>query len=191
MTTHNVMKYGHLLLHRATLIIERFSSTLSLIVLLVLSILFPIVIFPLHGIGEIRLLDLHFSYGPDQVYEHLSILGAKGRIAYARMALTSDLLFPISYSFALSVALMLVLRKLFRADSQFRHLCLFPFLIVIADWCENLCLAFLTLTFPDRADTIICFASAFTSLKWMLVILTISILLLGITFWVINNSRGQ
>jgi len=159
--------------------------------LLVLSILFPIVIFPLHGIGEVRLLDLHFSYGPDQVYEHLSVLGAKGRIAYARMALTSDLLFPISYSLALSVALMLVLRKLFRTDSQFRHLSLFPFLIVIADWCENLCLAFVTLTFPDRADTVIVFASTSTSLKWILVILTISMIMLGITFWVRRNIRGQ
>ena len=159
--------------------------------LLLLSILFPIVIFPLHGIGEIRLLDLHFSYGPDQVYEHLSIIGAKGRIAYARMALTSDLLFPISYAFTLSVALMLILSKLIRTDSQLRHLCLFPFLIVIADWCENLCLAFVTLTFPDRADTIIVFASTSTSLKWVLVILTISIMMLGIFFWVIRDIRGQ
>lgn len=156
-----------------------------------LSILFPVVIFPFHDIGEITLLDLHFSYNPDQVYEHLSMLGTKGRSAYARMALTSDLLFPVSYSLALSVALMLVLRKLILPESRFRYLCLFPFLIVIVDWCENLSLAFVTRTFPERANTIISFASVFTSLKWTLVVLTTLMLVLGLTVWATKSIRGR
>ena len=156
-----------------------------------LSILFPVVIFPLHGIGEITLLDLHFSYNPDQVYEHLSMLGRKGRSAYARMALTSDLLFPVSYSLTLSVALMLVLRKLVLPDSRFRHLCLFPFLIVIVDWCENLSLAYVTRIFPERANTIVSFASVFTSLKWTLVVLAIIVLVMGVTFRAANSLRGR
>ncbi len=179
------------LLQQATLIIERISSTPLLVVLTILSILFPVLIFPLHGIGEIRLLDLHFSYNPDQVYEHLSILGAKGRSAYSRMALTSDLLFPVSYSLALSIALMLVLRKLCRPVNRFRYLCLFPFLIVIVDWCENLSLAFVTHTFPDRVDTIINFASVSSSLKWTLVILTTLMLVLGVIIWTISSIRDR
>ena len=157
--------------------------------LLAISILFPVVIFPLHGLSDIRLLDLHFSYDPDQVYQHLSMLGAEGRISYRRMALTSDLLFPVSYSLAMSVALMLVLRKLFRPDSRFRYLCLFPFLIVLTDWCENLSLAFVTYSFPERADTLISFASVFTSLKWMLVVSAILMLLVGVIIWTLTIIR--
>jgi len=173
------------------LFIERFAGIPSLVVLLAISILFPVVIFPLHGLNDIRLLDLHFLYDPDQVYQHLSMLGAEGRNSYCRMALTSDLLFPVSYSLAMSVALMLVLRKLFLPDSRFRYLCLFPFLIVIIDWCENLSLAFVTYSFPERADTLIGFASVFTSLKWMLVVSSILMLLTGISFWSIMFIRER
>lgn len=148
-------------------------------------------IFPLHGIGDIKLLDLHLSYSPDQVSEHLTRLGAEGRSAYARMALSSDLIFPVSYTLALSVALLLVLRKLSPPDSRIRQLCLFPFLILIVDWGENLSLALITRSFPERADTLIRFASALTSLKWTLVVLTVLMLSLAATNWAANSIRGK
>ena len=162
-----------------------------LVVLTLVSVLFPVVLFPLHGIGDIKLLDLYFSYNADQVYNHLAALGAEGRSSYARMALTSDLAFPVSYSLTLSIALMLVLRKLFPSVSRFRYLCLFPFLIVIIDWCENLSLAFVTRAFPVRTDAIISSASFFTSLKWSLVVLTVLLLLATAAFWAVVVVRNR
>ena len=179
------------MLQQSTRFIERISSTPMLVYLTLISALFPAVLFPAYGIGDIKLLDLHFSYSPDLVYKHLAALGEEGRSAYTRMALTSDLVFPVVYSLALSVALMLVLQKLFPPASRFRYLCLFPFLIIIVDWCENLSLAFVTYAFPEPVDWIVNSASFFTSLKWTLVVLTVLMLLTAVTIRIVSSLRGR
>ena len=177
------------LIQYADRFIERIASVPALALFIFLSLLFPAVVFPVHGISDITPLDLHFSYSPDQVYEHLAALGANGRDAYTRMLLTSDLVFPVIYSMALSIALMLVLRKLLPLAST--YLCLFPFMIVISDWFENLNLVFVVRKFPERADVIAGYASSFTSLKWGLVVLTALILLISVAFRVARNIRNR
>jgi len=159
--------------------------------LTIVSAIFPAVLFPAYEIGNIKLLDLHFYYSSFQVYEHLTALGEDGRSAYTCMALSADLVFPVIYSLALSVALMLTLKKLCPPASRFRYLCLFPFLIVIIDWCENLSLAFVVQTFPEQVAWIVSFASFFTSLKWSLVVITVLMLLTAITIQAFNRKSGK
>ena len=146
--------------------IERAASIPVLVLLAVLSTLFPVVLFPA-----------------------LAALAAKGRDDYACMLLTSDMAFPVVYLMALSVALMIILRKLFPPASA--YLCLFPFMIVIADWSENLSLVMVTRRFPEHADVIVRYASSFTSLKWTLVVLTVLILLTSVAFWVARCIRDK
>jgi len=178
---------GHLL-QQAARFIERIASVPVLVALTLLSVLFPAVLFPAQGIGDIKPLDLYFSYSPDQVYQHLAALGVEGRSASIHMALTTDMVFPVVYAMALSVMLALVLRKLLPPASRFRYLCLFPFMIVLADWCENAGLAMVMRTFPEQTDAIVLAASTFTSLKWILIILT----LLGtVTPWAARIIRGR
>jgi len=179
------------LLQPAIRFIGQISSVPVLLALLLLAVLFPTVLFPAHGIGDIRPLDLYFLYSPDMVHEHLVALGADGRRAYIGMALTSDMVFPVIYSMAMAVALMLVLRKLFPSSGRFRYLCLFPSLIIIADWCENLGLASVTRVFPERADAIVRAASFFTSLKWTFIAITVLMLLLATTCWLAKCIRGR
>ena len=183
--------FGGLLLKQASRFIERISSIPVLLALTFVTILFPVVLFPAYGIGDIKLLDLHFSYSSIQVYEHLVALGGEGRSAYIYLVLTSDLAFPVIYSLALSVALMLVLQKLLPTDSRFRNLCLFPFLIVIIDWCENLSLAYVTYIFPESVDWLVSFASFFTSLKWTLVVLTLLMLLTAVIIQTVSGNRNR
>ena len=155
--------------------IDRIASVPALLVLMLLSVLFPVMVFPAHGIGAVRPPDLYFFYSPDQVHDYLAVLGAEGRRAYTRMALTSDLAFPVIYSAALSMALVLFLRKWL--PSARRYLSLFPLLIVIADWGENLFLAVVLAAYPEPLDGVVRIASLFTSLKWVLVALTLLVLL--------------
>lgn len=179
------------MLQQAVRFIKRISSAPTLLALMLVSALFPALFFPLHEIGNIKVLDLYFSYSPDQVYAYLTDLGEDGRRAYTSMALCSDLIFPVIYALALSIALMQVLIKRVPANSQLLSLCLFPFLIVIADWCENLSLAFVTRTFPESADRVVTAASFFTSLKWTLVVLTVLVLLIALAIQIINNIRSK
>jgi len=166
------------LIQQAVRFVERFASVPVLVLLALLSILFPAVLFPALGTGDIKPLDLHLAYSPGQVYEYLDALGATGRSAYIRMLLIPDLAFPVIYTMALSIALMLVLRKLIPLDRL--SLCLFPFMIVIADWFENLSLVIVTREFPGHSDVIAVCASLFTSLKWTLIVLTLLILLASV-----------
>ncbi len=157
-------------------IIDRIATVRVLVILTLLSALFPAVLFPAAGIGDHKPLDLYLSYSPDQAYEYLNGLGAKGRIAYARMELTTDLLFPVVYSLALTVALVTAARRVLSSDSRLQYLRFFPLLIVIADWCENLSLVVVIHAFPDRLDAIVTAASFFTSLKWAFLALTVTML---------------
>lgn len=186
MMTHRFTK--HSLLQRATRFVEQIASVPVLVVLILLSVLFPTVLFPLHDIGDLRPLDLHVSYSPNQAYEYLAALGAEGRRAYTLWALTSDLAFPVFYSMALSVALMLALRRLLPPTG--RRLGLFPFLIVITDWFENLSLVMAARTFPERTDTLIIFASFSTSMKWTLILVTTLMLLAAVIYLTAKGGRG-
>jgi len=147
--------------------------------LVLLSTLFPAVLFPAAGIGDDTPLDLYLCYSPDQAYEYLGGLGAKGRAAYAKMELTTDLLFPVVYSLALTVALVIGARRILSSDSRLQYLRFFPLLIVIADWSENLSLAVVIHAFPDRLDAIATAASLFTSLKWTFLILVVMTLFIA------------
>ena len=173
-------------------IIDRIATVRVLVVLTLLSILFPIVVFPATGLGDVMPLDLYLSYAPGQVYTYLGRLGDNGRIAYARVELTTDLVFPVVYSLGLAVALRMVARKLL-PSGRLQSLCLFPLLIVIADWCENLSLAVVIHAFPARLDMIVNVASFFTSLKWALIILVVMTLFITGAFVVgkqLLDKRG-
>lgn len=146
--------------------LDHIATVRVLVLLILLSTLFPAVIFPLAGIGNNKPLDLYLSYTPDQVYDYLNGLGDKGRIAYAKMESTTDLLFPVVYSLTLTVALIMVARRTLSPDSRLQHLRFFPLLIIIADWCENLCLIVEIHAFPDQHDVIATAAGFFTMLKW-------------------------
>lgn len=176
------------LLQRATRFVEQIASVPVLVVLILLSILFPTVLFPLHEIGDLRPLDLHAIYSPNQAYEYLAALGAEGRRAYTLWALTSDLAFPVVYSMTLSIALMLALRKALPATS--RYLGMLPFLIVIADWFENLSLVMVARAFPERTDTLVIFASFATSMKWTLILVTILILVAAVVYSAASGIRN-
>lgn len=177
------------LLQQPVQFIDRIASVPALLVLMLLSVLFPVVVFPVHGIGDLRPPDLYFHYSPDQVHDYLAVLGAEGRSAYTRMALTSDLAFPVIYSTALSMALMLFLRK--GLPPAGRYLSLFPFLIVIADWAENLTLVMVTRAFPARADAVAGLAGTFTALKWLLIALTVLMLLAAVAFGAVRVMRAR
>jgi hypothetical protein len=87
------------------------------------------------------------------------------------MELTTDLLFPVVYSLALTVALTMGTRRILSSDNRLQYLHFLPLLIVISDWCENLSLAVVIDAFPDRLDAIATAASLFTSAKWTFLIL--------------------
>jgi hypothetical protein len=83
---------------------------------------------------------------------------------------------------------MLALRKALPATS--RYLGMLPFLIVIADWFENLSLVMVARAFPERTDTLVIFASFATSMKWTLILVTILILVAAVVYSAASGIRN-
>jgi hypothetical protein len=104
------------------------------------------------------------------------------------MLLFPDMVFPVVYAAALSVLLVLVLCRYLSPARG--YLCLFPFLIVIADWGENLFLAAVLAAYPESLDGVIRIASLFTSLKWVLVALTLLVLLSVLLVRLAKSARA-
>jgi hypothetical protein len=182
---------GYSLLQKLSGMIDHIATVHVLVVLTLLSALFPTVFFPAAGIGDDAPLDLYLSYSPDQAYEYLGGLGAEGRIAYAKMELTTDLLFPVVYSTALIVALVMATQRILPPDSRLQYLRFFPLLIVIADWGENLSLAVMIRTFPDQFEAVATAASLFTSLKWTFLILVVMTLVTVVALAVRKQFRKR
>jgi hypothetical protein len=176
------------LLEQVAVLVGRFAGVPALLVLAVLAALFPLVLFPACGVGDFIPLDLHFSYTPEQVSIYLAGLGDEGRRSYRCMLLLPDMVFPLVYATALSVQLMLVLCR--RLSTARRYLCLAPYLVVIADWGENLFLATVSGGYPDTLDGLIRIASVFTSLKWTLLALTLLLLFAAILVRLAGSSRA-
>jgi hypothetical protein len=176
------------LLEQAAVLVSRFAGVPALLVLGMLSASFPLVLFPACGIGTFVPLDLHFSYNPEQVSVYLAELGDEGRRSYRCMLLLPDMVFPLVYASALSVLLVLVLCR--HLSAARRYLCLAPYLVVIADWGENLFLATALDAYPDTLDGLIRIASVFTSLKWTLLALTLLLLFAAILVRLAGSSRA-
>lgn len=178
------------LLQRLIRIIDRIATVRVLVLLILLTALFPAVLFPAAGIGNDKPLDLYFSYSPDQVYGYLGGLGAGGRNAYARMELTTDLLFPVVYCLALTVALAIGVRKILPFNNRLGYLYFLPLPVLISDWCENMGLSAVLHAYPDRLDAIIYAASMFTSLKWFFLVLVVFSLGTAGVFTIMRQMRN-
>lgn len=177
-------------LNKSFRFLEHITSLPAVLVLAFVSVLFPLLLFPMYGPGNMELLDLHFSYNSELAYRYLEEIGEKGRNTYLSFALSCDLIFPVFYSLTLSMALLLIVRRLPQTNCIFRYICLFPSFIVVADWFENLNLACVIHAFPKRLDSIAGFASFFTSLKWLLIILTVIMLSVLLVYSIAIGSRG-
>lgn len=168
---------------------KRVSSVPLFLLLTLVSLLFPLVLFPLYGIGDHGFLDLYLFYGPEQVRDYLSALGPAGRAAYISMLLSADLLYPVVYSLALSVALTLLWRERSSIENPRRYWTLLPFAIVLFDWCENLSIAWIARAYPDQTEAMVRVASACTSMKWSLVAFTLLLIVSLLTRALLRRMR--
>lgn len=156
-----------LLWHQA--IIDRLASLRVLGMCFLLTLLFPLLIFPWMGFGDEQPMDRSWSYSARQVYAYLDALGAAGRSEYLRWALSADLVFPVIYSFMLFLALTLACRRTTGCRGWIRKGRYLPLLIIVADWSENVSLAVVAYRYPERLDVMAQAASLFTTTKWMLI----------------------
>lgn len=163
-------------------LILKYASLKSFLLLLGLVLLFNFVVFPslYPANDQLELLDTQIAYSPQKAYTILGEYTATERQTYLVAELTADLIYPILYALSLSFALFLVYKN--------ERLAQFPFWIIVFDYVENFGIASILIYFPHRLPALVHIASMATSIKWILVALTVAFIIYGIVrrqkFWI-------
>jgi nucleoside-diphosphate-sugar epimerase len=104
------------------------------------------------------LLDMRFTYTPDDAYRLFDMLGLEGRQTYLQLLWSVDILIPL-------LSMVFLWAALSRgAFSKWRGLALVG---GVFDYMENIAVASLLLLYPDRADGLVTVAATLTSLKFL------------------------
>lgn len=121
---------------------------------------------------ELNPLDMRFSYSPEKAYQILSEYSDDERSRYILVELTLDILYPIVYSLCISFVLFLLHKS--------TRIAKVPLLLIAIDFAENILIVTLLSYYPTKLPTIVSFASFFTSMKWLLLLICALLLVYGL-----------
>ena len=137
--------------------------------------------------GSDGFLDSTFFPSAEKIFSQVAAYGPDGRPFYATSILTADTLFPIAYTFFLSLLITLLLRRAFDKDSKLQRLNVVPFSAGLFDLLENTCIVILLLSFPAQstlAAGVLTFANGF---KWILLGISVLTLLFAFGAWIFKK----
>jgi len=138
--------------------------------------------------GGLRVLDMRFSYGPEDANLLFEALGTEGRRSYLLMHLIPDMLFPITYGLAFAFTSAWFLVRLFPLDHPLQWLSLTPLISTVADILENLSLAIANWSYPNQIDWLTRAASVLTKIKFGLMPIGVVLLSIMVLLWF---ARGR
>ena len=141
------------------------------------------------GLEDVRLLDLHPGFTPDDAWQLLERLGPEGRVLYQRVELTLDMIYPVIYSLLLVALLVFFFNRVLPTDSLFRRLALLPFAAAVFDVFENTGIALMIQRFPERFDTLASITSVFGLLKWATIALSILFILAALIAFLFQKKQ--
>ena len=169
--------------------IVRISVGRTVIISLVILIVFTAIVLPWQSAksetyaGEAGGIDTSFFYSPEKLYDTVEAYGEIGRQEYVKARWTFDLIWPLIYTFFLTTATVYVFRRCCGPESWTRWLNLVPVAGMAFDYLENLAVTFVMILFPKEFIWLGWVASAFTLVKWGLVIGSFIILVVGLVIW--------
>ena len=120
-----------------------------------------------------NMLDLRFSYNEEIVKQSFVLIGEDGRQLYFFSALIIDTIYPLLY-----VSLFVgAYYKLFEENA---FLFIFPLTAGLFDISENIHVSLLLSNFPTLSTQNIFYSSTSTSIKWIAVGISLTVLMYGI-----------
>jgi hypothetical protein len=95
-------------------------------------------------------LDTLRTYTPQQAYQLIDSYGQSGRQTYTVIELTLDIAYPVLTALMVSLIILYTFKRAFRGMYWLLYLSLAPFLILLADFLENLCIVVMLLSYPKQ-----------------------------------------
>lgn len=120
---------------------------------------------------KVEILDLQFSYSLERATSIISDYSDSGRKLAIKFGLIADTIYPLSYTFFFTIMFTLILKALSNYGIRYRYLHLFPLLILVTDYFENIGLATMFFYYPNFSNTHVVVTSLLTTTKWSLLIL--------------------
>ncbi|GIW08634.1 MAG: hypothetical protein KatS3mg060_3439 [Dehalococcoidia bacterium] len=113
-------------------------------------------------------IDVNVGFAPADAYATLEALGAEGRTFYLLFQITGDIVWPLVYALFLSTLLAWLFARGFSPSSPVQRFIIVPFLVLAADYAENLGILAMILAYPARLDAVAQLTSILQTIKWAL-----------------------
>ncbi len=118
---------------------------------------------------KLQTLDILPSYTPEQAYRSIASYGDAGRQLYLVIDLTLDLVYPFITGLLFSLATLYTFQRGFPSHPLNRKLALLPFLPMLADYVENICVIIMLLRYPVERAMVANISGIATSTKFALI----------------------
>ncbi|MDH3207709.1 MAG: hypothetical protein OEO79_13990 [Gemmatimonadota bacterium] len=141
--------------------------------------------------GGVSVLDLRWSFTPEDAYELFAALGPEGRQAYLMQHLVPDMAFPIGYALVFAFTSAWFLVRLLPLDHHIQWLSVLPLISGLADMLENLLLVTANLAYPGRVDWVVRCANLLTRVKFGLAPIGLVLLAAIVAVWLIRRRPGS
>lgn len=128
--------------------------------------------------GGIGILDLHFSYTIQEIYETLFLQGVEGRSYYLSTFFIIDFIYPLTYAFFYSVVISYFFKVLKIKNKIVNFFIILPFIGMSFDYLENLFLSIILMKYPTKLYYLGLISSYSTKLKFLCVYLSLLIAIL-------------
>lgn len=135
--------------------------------------------------------DTSYVYSPQDLYDIAEAYGEAGRQAYIRMRWTFDLAFPLVYGFFLVTSLSWLFARGFPENSRWQLANLAPVLGVLFDLLENTATTIVLGRYPLETPLFAWLAPAFTFVKWVFVLGSFVLLVIGLLAALVKRSRQK
>jgi len=137
--------------------------------------------------GGIGIIDMEFNYSVAKAYQILTDMGAQGRMFYTQIALL-DIIFPLSYGLFLSTAICYFSRGVHFIPGAFIFI---PIAGCLFDLTENLLISIMLHNFPKVLPTTATLANIMTMMKFSLITLSWTLLLIACVSFIIVKLRKR
>ena len=143
------------------------------------------------GSGGTGPIDLQLFYTPDKVYGMIASYSAEVRASYRLFELTGDIVYPIVYTLFFSLLITWLFQRGFASNSKMQKYNVVPFGGWLFDLLENLGIVAMLSVYPSTPALLAWVSAVFTLIKWLFVIPTILLILIGLVMAIKNGFRKQ
>ncbi len=168
----------------------------NILFLLLLLLLMTLFVFPYYTErivpdGGPTVLDLRFGFSAEEAHGTLDAFGEKGRAVYLEMILIADTIYPLIYGLFLIFLASFFLKRSLKPGNEFRVVNLLALDAVIFDFLENAGIAYMVGQFPLRADFVAGLTSVFNILKWVMVGVAVTVVVVSMVAYYFLPRRRK